>query len=90
MISDLQRAFLTARTILPSGYNEHVDVIVIATGKGPGLWTPHFVYLADETRYFIFVRDAERSNWVCTDKRLQDWLDVSNILALRLLEEVGQ
>lgn len=90
MISDLQRAFLTARTSLPSGYDEHVDVIVIATGKEPGLWTPHFVYLADETRYFIFVRDAERSSWVCTDKRLQDWLDVSNILALRLLEEVWQ
>ncbi|WP_121810243.1 hypothetical protein [Mucilaginibacter kameinonensis] len=46
--------------------------------------------LPDETRYFIFVRNAERTNWVCTDKRLQDWLDASNILALRLLEEVWQ
>ncbi|WP_114941363.1 hypothetical protein [Mucilaginibacter endophyticus] len=90
MISDLQRAFLTARTILPSDHDKLIDVIVIATGREPGLWTPHFVYLPDETRYFIFIRDAAGSNWVCTDKRLQDWLDVSNILALRLLEEVWQ
>lgn len=83
MISESQHAFLSARSALPLAPDSAKQVIVIKTGRTPGLWTPHFVPLSDESRYFIFIRDAGRARWICTDKHLQDWLDLSNIFAFK-------